>query len=73
MIENNDKTGAAARIAALREVAGVSARALSRLAGLAQGHVGLIEKRGMGGVRGLEGPTLAKLSRAPRVLARLSA
>ena len=64
MIENTDKTGAAARIAALRAIAEVSARALSRAAGLASGHVGLIEKRSMGGKRGLEGATLTRLARA---------
>lgn len=63
MIENTVKHGAAARISALRTMAGVSARALSRAAGLAQGHVGLIENRRMGGVRGLEESTLKALAR----------
>jgi len=63
MNENAVKHGTAERIAALRSLAEVSARSLSRAAGLAQGHVGLIENRGMGGARGLEAPTLKALAR----------
>jgi len=63
MNDNIGKQGFAARIAALRALADVSCRALSRAAGLAGGHVALIEAGKLGAARGLEGPTLRKLAR----------
>lgn len=53
----------ASRIAALRAAGKLSARRLSLISGLADGHVGLIEAGTLGAKRGLEGKTLAALAK----------
>jgi transcriptional regulator with XRE-family HTH domain len=55
---------AARRLASLRALAGVSAKTLSTAAGLAGGHVALIESGRIASARGIEEKTLRRLSRA---------